>query len=125
MIKIRPSDRLFSQYVRLRDGCCMRCGSLVRVNDRGLPVSHQASHYYGRAREMTRIDPENVDTLCAACHRIWGSDDREAYRQFKISQLGQQGFDLLTLRANQTQKKDENMSKLVARELLKSVYIKV
>ncbi len=87
-----------------------------------MPVTHQASHYFGRGRESTRIDPDNVDTLCMGCHRIWGSDDREGYRQFKIRQLGQQGFDELQLRANQTKKKDEQMSRLVAKLFLKEVH---
>lgn len=121
-IQIRLSDKIFSQYVRLRDKRCVRCLSAVELNDKGLPVSHQASHYFGRGRENTRIDPQNVDTLCMGCHRIWGSDDKEGYRQFKIRQLGQQGFDELQLRANQTKKKDEQMSRLVAKLFLKEVY---
>lgn len=120
-VKIDLADKTFSQYIRLRDRSCARCGSLVELNNAGLPVSHQASHYYGRVREATRFDPENVDCLCYGCHKIWGSDDKEGYRQFKIKQLGQRNFDLLTLRAGQYQKKDRKLALIQAKLLLKSI----
>ena len=120
-IKICPADAAFSQYIRLRDGCCCRCGSGIQLNDKGLPISHQASHYFGRGRENTRFDPENVDCLCGACHRLWGSDDREAYREFKVRQLGGTGFENLRLRSNMTLKKDRWAALLIARQLLKEL----
>lgn len=113
------ADNAFSQYIRLRDSRCVRCGSEVVINDKGLPVSHQASHYFGRGKESTRFDPENVDTLCAYCHKLWGGEEREEYKAFKIEQLGQRGFDLLMLRSNTYQKKDRKMSLIIARQLLK------
>jgi 5-methylcytosine-specific restriction endonuclease McrA len=111
-LKIDKADEAFSQYIRLRDGECVRCWSKVRYNSKGLPVSHQASHYYGRGKESTRFDPENVDTLCHGCHQYWGSTDREDYRAFKIKQLGQKRFDALLIQSNTTQKKDRKMQYL-------------
>lgn len=120
-VKIDKADKVFSQFIRLRDGKCVRCGSVVLFNDKGLPVSHQASHYFGRGKESTRFDEENVDCLCMGCHRIWGSDDKEGYRNFKIKQLGQQGFDLLMLRANSYQKKDRKLAYIYWSKRLKEV----
>lgn len=120
-IKIDPADKVFSQYIRLRDGRCMRCGSAVRVNDKGLPVSHQCSHYYGRKMESVRFDPDNADALCMACHITWGSTMRFAYDEFKLRQLGQERFDALKLRALTTKKKDRKMSLLIVQQLLKEV----
>lgn len=120
-IKIDPADKTFSQYIRTRDRKCMRCLSPVEFNDQGLPTTHQASHYYGRGKESTRFDPDNVDTLCMGCHRYWGGDDREAYREFKLKQLGQKGFDLLQVRANTYQKKDRKLSLLQAKMLLQQI----
>lgn len=117
-MKLRQSDIVFSKYIRLRDFGCVRCGTPVRLNNEGLPVSHHASHYFGRGRENTRFDPENVDCLCHGCHKIWGSDDKEGYRNFKINQLGQKEYDLLTLRANQHKKRDDKMDLLQAKLLL-------
>ena len=117
-IQIDSADRIFSQFIRLRDKRCQRCFSLVRMNGKGLPISHTASHYFGRGRENTRFDTENVDTVCFSCHRIWGSDDKEGYRMFKIKQLGEQGFKLLQMRSEMYKKKDRKMSLLIAKEML-------
>lgn len=78
---------------------CVRCGSKVRLNGEGWPVSHEASHYFGRGKWNVRFDPENVDTLCFACHKIWGSEDKAAYEDYKYAQLGDKRFNDLTLRA--------------------------
>lgn len=121
-IKIDPADRLFSQYIRLRDGKCRRCGSVVELNAKGLPVSHQASHYWSRGKESTRFSVENVDTLCWGCHNLWGhGDQRDGYKAFKIKQLGEEGFKQLDVRAHTSGKKDRKMAYLVAKELLKSL----
>lgn len=124
MFKIRldPADTVFSQFIRLRDKRCMRCGSPVEINAKGLPVSHQASHYWSRGREMTRFDPENVDTLCYGCHQLWGHGDlRDGYKSFKIKQLGEDGFKRLDARAHTPCKKDRNLALLVARQMLKDI----
>lgn len=118
---IDNADKIFSQYIRLRDSQCMRCHSWLQVNDKGLPISHQCSHYFGRTKESVRFDPENSDTLCHGCHRIWEKEDRESYRDFKIKQLGQHDFDALTIRANTYKKRDREMSLLEAKALLLSV----
>lgn len=120
-IKVDKADKVFSQYIRLRDGKCCRCGSWVEKNDKGLPVSHQASHYFGRGREGTRFDPMNVDCLCWGCHQFWGSDNREDYRRFKIKQLGEKELKAMELRSNLYYKKDRNMEWLRAKILLKEV----
>lgn len=122
-IKIDKADSTFSQYIRLRDMKCMRCSSPVRLNDKGLPASHTNSHYFGRGRENTRFDPQNADTLCMACHRIWASDDREGYRNFKIKQLGKKAFENLCIRAEMYCKRDRKMAYIVAKELLKSLKV--
>ena len=110
-IKLDPADDIFSVYIRLRDGKCMRCGRLPERDRFGRPIKGlQASHYFGRANETTRFDEENVDALCGACHRLWGSDDREAYRFFKIRQLGEQGFQVLNVRSHLSGKKDRQMA---------------
>lgn len=118
-IKIDQADALFSRYIRLRDKRCLRCGTPGEGAD-GI-IGLQASHYYGRARENTRFDPSNVDALCFGCHRVWGSDDREAYRAFKLQQLGEDGFNMLIVRANTYKKKDRKMELIIARELLKTL----
>lgn len=121
-MKLRRSDKLFSQYIRLRDMKCRRCGSTVRLNEDGIPNSHNCSHYYGRTRENVRNDPENADTLCFPCHHIWGhGDGKEEYKEFKIKQLGQNNFDLLTIRANMSGKRDEQLAIMHCNQLIKDL----
>lgn len=101
-VRIDQADRYFSRYVReLQDNTCQRCG------DKG--ESLQASHYFGRSNEAVRFDPDNVDCLCFGCHQYWGSTDRESYREFKLNQLGENGFKALVARANSYKKKDRKM----------------
>lgn len=111
-VKIDPADKYFSQWIRFRDKQCMRCKSPVRFNEKGLPVTHQNSHYFGRGRQGTRFEPDNCDTLCHGCHRFWEKEDREAYREFKVEQLGTKRYASLTLQANSYHKKDYKMAQI-------------
>jgi len=106
-IKIDSTDTLFSNYIRLRDGyICQRCGTYYPEGKRG---GLHCSHYFGRARENTRFDPENCDALCFGCHQIWGSEDKEGYREFKIKQLGLNGFNKLQVRSFAFRKRNLRM----------------
>ena len=100
-MKRKTEDIIFSQYIRLRDNyTCQRCGSKHKPNSGGL----HCSHYFGRARKSVRWDERNCDSLCYGCHMIWGSKDKEGYREFMIQKLTQKGFDQLTKDANTTRK---------------------
>ncbi len=115
-IKADRADTVFSKAIRTRDKwTCQRCETEYTPPTKAL----HCSHYFGRGRENTRFDPENCDALCHGCHQFWGSDDKEGYRNFKINQLGQVGFDALVLRANMYKKKDRRMSLLQATAYLK------
>lgn len=118
-IKIDRADSVFSEYIRRRDGKCVRCGRRGE-GEKGVD-GLQASHYWSRRHENTRFDPENVDALCAGCHRLWGGDDREQYANFKKRQLGEVGYKLLLLRCNQYCRRDRKLSLMQAKLLLKSL----
>lgn len=120
-ISLDKADQKFSQYIRLRDKKCMRCGSLVELNDKGLPISHQASHYWSRRNENTRFESDNVDCLCFYCHSLWGGDYRDEYKEFKIKKLGIERYKSLDVQAHTICKKDRKMSLLKAKALLKSI----
>lgn len=120
-MKIDLADKTFSQFIRLRDRKCVRCSSPVKFNAKGLPISHHASHYFGRGRENTRCDPANVDCLCHGCHVYWGSNDKEGYRNFKLKQLGEKRFNDLSIRAETYKKKDRKLSLVIAKQLLKDL----
>ena len=98
----------------------MRCNSPVQLNDNGLPITHQASHFHGRRKESVRFDEANVTTHCGGCHSHLTSNPHE-HEQWKIKQLGEKEFDRLTLRANTPGKRDDKMALIVAKALLKEV----
>lgn len=120
-IKIDPADAAFSKWVRLRDGKCRRCGSLVQLNEKGLPVSHQASHFQGRGKEGTRFEPLNVDCLCGGCHRYFTSHPGDHY-QWQLRLKGQKIVDQLVLQSNTYCKKDRKMQAMVWKAALKEDY---
>jgi len=120
-VKSDPADRLMSIWIRTRDKQCMRCHSPVIFNEKGVPKSHQNSHYFGRRREGTRFDPANCDTLCHGCHRLWETEDREEYREFKVKQLGQKRFDELNLQSRAYHKKDRETERLYWRQKIKEL----
>ena len=58
--KLHDADRLFSQYIRTRDGwACRLCGS---------PFTPQCAHLVSRRYRAVRFDPQNAITLCAKHH---------------------------------------------------------
>ncbi|MCA9333855.1 recombination protein NinG [Candidatus Saccharibacteria bacterium] len=119
-IKLRPSDRAFSQYIRMRDRACQRCGSAVKFNSQGLPVSHQASHFQGRGKEATRFDPENVDTLCGGCHQYLTANPYE-HVAWQIKKKGKRAVDAIVLRSNGYKKRDDKMEVLIWRQAIKDL----
>lgn len=115
--KIRPADKLFSEYIRKRDKDCR-----YRVKCFG----HQdfkelhCSHYHGRRKESVRFDPENCDAACRACH-AYVHEHPDWLDEWKLNQLGEQRFNALTLRANMPGKKDDQMTIIALKQLLKTL----
>lgn len=118
--KIRYTDRLFSSFIRRRDGDCVykiRCHGHIPYEEL------TCSHYKGRGKESTRFDPLNCDSACRPCH-AWIQDTAEGKKwleQFKINQLGQPVHDLLILRYNTPQKRDDGLDLLYVKQLLKEL----
>ena len=124
------ADTLFSKYIRERDGWkWKRCGRQWAPGAGGLT----ASHFFGRAKESVRFDPENCDALCMfPCHDEWenekgvtkfkrGTWDVELprpYRDWKIKQLGYPRFAALEVRANTIVKKDRKISLVYVKHLI-------
>lgn len=120
-LKIDKADRAFSLYIRTRDNwTCVRCGR-YDPNTEHEKSSMQCSHFYGRRKESVRFDEDNADCLDFGCHQIWGSDDRESYRAFKIKQLGQRRFDALMIKANTPQRKDRKLAFIYWNERFKQL----
>jgi 5-methylcytosine-specific restriction endonuclease McrA len=56
-------DGVFSEYIRTRDGCCVRCGATTN-----LQCSHTIPKSHGN---ILRYDERNGITLCYHCHLSW------------------------------------------------------
>jgi len=110
-IKLRKADTKFTQLVREIYGYrCQRCGRAYMID--GVKVGNLGSlgvsHYYGRKRESTRFDLDNVTLLCNfPCHEKWEKVERGEYEKYMIKRLGQEGFDLLTWRSHLYAKRDD------------------
>ena len=108
MVKLKKNkwDSLFSKIIRTRDN--WRC-SRPRCRTQYLPPTNALhnSHYFGRSKYSTRFDEENCDALCHGCHSYWGSTDPEGYRNFKINQLVEDGFNALMIRSNMRASKSD------------------
>jgi nitrate/TMAO reductase-like tetraheme cytochrome c subunit len=119
-IKIDKADKVFSQWIRLRDRECRRCHSPVRLNEKGLPISHQASHFKGRRKEATRFEPLNVDTLCGGCHAYFTENPAE-HEAWQVQMKGQKIVDQLILLSNTYKKKDRELEYLYWKQELSTV----
>lgn len=119
-IKRDQADVVFSQYIRMRDRQCKRCGSPVRFNDKGLPISHQASHFQGRGKENTRFNEDNVDCLDTGCHMYFTANPAEHY-QWQVLIKGQKKVDDLILASNMYVKKDRQLQKIYWTNKLKEM----
>lgn len=115
-IKLRKSDKLFTQIQRFRfDYTCQKCGKKYSKN--GSLYNLGVSHYYGRSREATRFDDDNVTLLCNfPCHNKWGGEERGDYTEYMITRLGQQGFNELTVRANTYKKRNDTETEKILKE---------
>lgn len=64
---MKRSDKLFSKFIRDRDGGC------VAVGDAGVTCAGylQCAHIISRSYKSIRVDPDNAVALCAAHHTFW------------------------------------------------------
>ena len=113
-IKLRKADQLFSKLTRFRfNYTCQKCGRKYSENNTSALRNLGVSHYYGRSRENTRYDDDNVTLLCnLPCHRRWEGEERGDYTEYMIERLGQKGFEALTLRANTYKKRDDKATEI-------------
>ena len=122
-LKLRKADRLYTQSTRFRfDYTCQKCGRKYNEYDKGSLRNLGVSHYYGRSRENTRFDDDNVTLLCnLPCHRKWEGEERGDYTEYMINRLGQKGFEELTKRANTYKKRNDAETEGILKERIKLV----
>lgn len=98
-------DRVFSEYIRLRDSKafgyrafkCISCGQIK-------PYSQaDCGHYYSRAKMSTRYDEDNCHAECRHCNRF-AADHIIGYRENLRKKIGDQRLELLARKANEVKK---------------------
>lgn len=110
--KIRLADAQVSRLVR--DMAGQRCERCHRSSDQ---VQLTCSHFYGRRHESTRMDLENLASLCVGCHQYFEGEKNGDYLEWMIRRLGQRRFDALKVRAMSYGKKDDTMAKIRIAEI--------
>lgn len=93
------ADAKFSEFIRKRDGKCMRCG---KKKSKGNPLT--CSHFWPRQHKGTRYDPLNCVALCwMPCHKYhWEKEKQGAYRDFMLHWLGEDRYQEVKKRAEST-----------------------
>lgn len=118
-VKIRPADKLFSQYIRLRDKM------LCKYNFKCLrgTLGSQTSHFQKRRKESVRFDEENGDWTCGKCHFFIENDPtgQRTLEEWKKNQLGEKRYKALLVRANQIGKKDDKLNEIILKQLIKNL----
>lgn len=102
---IRKLDRIFSEYIRLRDSRpfgykafrCISCGQVKPYEEM------DCGHFVGRTHMSTRFDEENCNGECRACNRF-SSDHMIYYQRNLEKKIGADRVDLLIARGRGTKK---------------------
>lgn len=102
---IRKLDRIFSEYIRLRDSRpfgykafrCISCGQVKPYEEM------DCGHFVGRTHMATRFDEENCNGECRSCNRF-SSDHMIYYQRNLEKKIGADRVDLLIARGRGTKK---------------------
>lgn len=96
-------DRIFSEYIRLRDADnngyirCISCGKVVFWKDA------DNGHFINRKHMSLRFSETNCNAQCRACNRF-DEGNMTGYNLGMIKKIGQQAVDLLILAKNNVNK---------------------
>ena len=96
-VKRDATDDVVSELIReAADWTCERCG--LEFPDRKSRALH-CSHYFSRSYNVTRWHPDNLSSLCGACHDEIGKDPG-AHHHFMLRKLGDVRMSELRIRKN-------------------------
>lgn len=103
---VEKLDKIFSLYIRLRDTDengyfkCPTCGK-IKPFDKA-----DCSHYWSRSHMATRFDEDNCCVECSYDNRM-NSSHLDGLGKYLKKKLGEQKFELLEWKHNQTCKWSE------------------
>lgn len=100
---VKKLDKVFSQYIRLRDAFpngtfrCISCGKIKPFEQA------DCGHFHSRRHLSVRFDEDNTSSECRACNRF-SADHLIGYRENLIRKIGTKRFRLLEVKAHSTKK---------------------
>lgn len=98
---VKKLDKVFSQYIRLRDVMpsgyfrCISCGKIKPFAD------GDCGHYHSRTHMATRFEEDNCSMECRYCNRF-SADHIIDYRRNLVSKIGLARVDRLDVLAHST-----------------------
>jgi hypothetical protein len=79
-------DKVCSEFVRLRDGKCVTCGSTSKL---------ECSHFIKRKNQFLRYDRKyNLNCQCHRCNGVH-NDDQSAYEAYMVKKHGENVVEML------------------------------
>lgn len=99
-------DRIFSQYIRLRDMMpgrvfrCISCGSVMSIRQA------DCGHYINRQHMATRYSEVNCNAQCRHCNRF-DEGNMSGYRAGLVRKYGETKVVLLEAQKNEVRKYSE------------------
>lgn len=121
-IKIDPLDKLFSAYIRSRDGwTCRRCKDEFNPATRSQWLD--CAHIIPRRSWSVRLDERNAIALCKwKCHKWWHSNPTKTKDWLLDEIMTELEYQALDIRANQRGFKRNQMDiGLIELELLQKI----
>ena len=93
---INSLDRVFSEFIRLRDtpggyGRCISCGKIITFS------TSDCGHYVNRKHMSVRFDEKNCNAQCRSCNRF-DEGNIQGYRKGLIEKYGHQETELLEIK---------------------------
>ena len=90
-IKRNKYDITFSEFIKLRDRVCQKCGKSTG--------QLECSHIFSRRHIGIRWDADNAKLLCGVCHRDYHSNPVESAEWLK-GIIGENKYNRLRIKAN-------------------------
>lgn len=116
--RVKAMDKVFSQYIRLRDTLpnyiepvfiCCSCGQMKPY------AMADAGHFINRRWMSLRWREDNVHAQCSSCNRF-DEGNSVGYTLFMIKKYGQEHVEMLMALKHQTQKWTDFELKLLEQE---------
>lgn len=101
---LKEADRVFSLWIRARDGKCVICGTTERL---------QNSHLIRRGKKSVRFDEKNCNTNCAT-HNYLHNIYPEVYTQWFIKRYGVSEYEKLIKKSQEVKQfKTSDLEELI------------